>query len=357
MNANRGDAIKSGECLTRADAGAPGQLLIDAAVAENMSDDEICTDLLPLIRSNVYRVDPCRRAVSIEGPDVSHQLIDPDLEDGLRWLGVGSCARSRFDFREQRSRLLLALEDSWCGVFLASHLATLRSDEPLTIIHLDDHTDMMSTLLVVEQCADGSSALEDPLTGAPFDPASPADWHSAITSGAITIGSFLTPFFALDRIVEVFHLKADLEKAETFAVAPQAVDHDLLAGYRFHAIELGDSEADANPKRLYRRSNDAHELLAPLAEDRRAAIHIDLDYFLNDYNGNAWQVGEIDMVAMRKCALERLDHFFSALDRSGISIACWMIGVSPGFCSARHWRFLIEQIERRIADLEAILAR
>ncbi|WP_141521688.1 hypothetical protein [Novosphingobium sp. PC22D] len=343
--------------MSHAEAGTAGRLLIDSEAAADLSIGEIRDAVLPLIRSNIYRVDVDKQAIEIDGPDVSHQLLDPDLEDGLRWLGVGSGARSRFDFREQRSRLMLALEDSWCGVFLANHLATLRSEEPLTIIHLDDHTDMMSTLLVVEQSADGSSALEDPLTGVPFDPASPADWHSAITSGAITIGSFLTPFFALDRIVEVFHLKADLEKAETFAVAPHVVDHDLLAGYRFHAIELGDSAADANPKRLYRRSNDAHELLAQLAEDRRAAIHIDLDYFLNDYNGNAWQVGEIDMVAMRKSALERLDHFFSAFDRSGISIACWMIGVSPGFCSARHWRFLIEEIERRITDLEASPAR
>jgi len=63
------------------------------------------------------------------------------------------------------------------------------------------------------------------------------------------------------------------------------------------------------------------------------------------------------MGATRSCAIERLDHFFSALDRSGVAIACWMIGVSPGFCSARHWRFLIEQIERRITDLEATPAR
>lgn len=342
--------------MTCADATGRVGLLIDAAAAAHLSDAEIRDAVLPLIRSNIYRVDQRRQALEIDGPDVSHQVIDPDLEAGLRWLGIRSDAQSRLNFREERQRFSLALEDSWCGVFLARHLATLRDDEPLTIIHLDDHTDMMSTLLAIESDADGSLVLQDPLSGAAFDPASPADWHSAIASGAISIGSFLTPFFALDRIVEVFHLKADLEKAESFAVAPQATSHELLARYRFHAIELANIADGANTKRLYRRSNDANELLAQLAEGRRAAIHIDLDYFLNDYNGNAWQVGEIDMVAMHKCALERLDHFFSALDRSGVSIACWMIGVSPGFCSARHWRFLIEQIERRITDFEAILA-
>ena len=343
--------------MTGTDANVAGRLLIDTRVAADLSDAEIRDAVLPLIRSNIYRVDPRKKAIEIDGPDVSHHVIDPDLEIGLRWLGIGSDAASRLNFSDERQRLSLALEDSWCGMFLARHLATLRDDEPLTIIHLDDHTDMMSTLLTVESDADGSLALQDPLSGAAFDPASPTDWHSAIASGAISIGSFLTPFFALDRIVEVFHLKADLEKAESFRVAPQAAGHELLAGYRFHAIHLAASAAGADPKCLYRRSNDAHELLAHLAKDRRAAIHIDLDYFLNDFNGNAWQVGEINMVATRSCALERLDHFFSALDRSGAAIACWMIGVSPGFCSARHWRFLIEQIERRITDLEATPAR
>jgi len=342
---------------TGAEAGAIGRLLLNSERTSGLSNEEICQALLPLIRSNIYRVDQRRRALEIDGPDVSHQLIDPDLAVGLRWLGIATDAESRLNFCEERPRFSLALEDSWCGVFLARHLFTLQDDEPLTIIHLDDHTDMMSTLLAVESAADGSLVLQDSLSGAAFDPASTADWCSAIASGAITIGSFLTPFFAIDRVVEVFHLKADLETAETFAVAPRAVDHDLLAGYQFHAIELAASAAGANPKRLYRRSNDAHELLADLADNRRTAIHIDLDYFLNDYNGNAWQVGEINMAAMRDCALNRLDHFFSALNRSGANIACWMIGVSPGFCSARHWRFLIEEIERRIADLEASPAR
>ncbi len=343
--------------MTGAQARIAGRLLLDGQVAAGLSIGEIREAVLPLIRSNIYRVDPDKLAIEIDGPDASHQEVDPDLEVGLQWLGVGSDAGSRLRFREERQHFSLALEDSWCGVFLARHLATLRDDEPLTIIHLDDHTDMMSTLLAVESDADGSLVLQDPLSGCAFDPASPASWHSAIASGAISIGSFLTPFFALDRIVEVFHLKADLEKAQSFAVAPQTTGHELLARYRFHAIELADSAAGESPQRLYRRSNDAHQLLAHLAEGRLAAIHIDLDYFINDYNGNAWQVGEIDLVTTHKIALERLDHFFSALTRSGVSIACWTIGVSPGFCSARHWRFLIEQIERRIADLEVILAR
>lgn len=340
--------------MTRQDPNAAGRLLIDAVVAKDMSDDSICEALLPLIRSNIYRVDPCGRAILIEGPDVSHQVIDPDLDKGLRWFGVGSDAQSRLDFQQKRERLSLALEDSWCGVFLARHLAALRTDEPLAIIHLDDHSDMMSTLLVVENDSAKGLALRDPLAGAAFNPASPADWQSAIASGAITIGSFLTPFFALDRSVEVFHLKADLEEAETFAVASATTGHDLLTGYHFYAIELTDSKAEDGGKSLYHRSNDAHQLLARIGQDRRAAVHIDLDYFLNDYNGNSWQVTELDMPAMRQHALERLDQFFSALKRSGVAIMCWMIGVSPGFCSARHWQFLVEEIERRIADLEDI---
>lgn len=330
--------------------------MLDTVAAAHLSDNEIRDAVLPLIRSNIYRINRKRQALEVDGPDVSHQDIDPDLNVGLRWLGIDSDAASRLNFRTERQRLSLALEDSWCGVFLARHLTALRDDEPLTIVHLDDHTDMMSTLLAVESGLDGSLILQDPLSGAEFDPTSPADWHSAITSGAIGIGSFLTPFFALDRIVEVLHLKNDIAEVETFAVSPHMICQKLLAKYRFFGVELADNAADRKPKCLYHRSSDPHKLLAHLAEGRRAAIHIDLDYFVNDYNGNAWQVGEIDMITARKSALDRLDHFFSAIDRCGVSIACWMIGVSPGFCSARHWQFLIEQIEMRIADLEAIRA-
>ena len=338
--------------MRRVGANAQGRLLLDVEAAHGLTDDAIRGALLPLIRSNIYRVNRNNKAVEIDGPDVSHQLIDPDLQVGLAWLGVGSDTRSRLNFREERSHFALSLEDSWCGEFLARHLATLQTDEPLTIIHLDDHTDMMSTLLVVEAGADGALALKDPLRAMPFDASVPADWRSAIAGGAIGIGSFLTPFFALNRRVELFHLKADQQRVETCSVMPTVTGHDLLAGYQFHSLEVTVVHGGETPERLYCRSSDEQQLLAIVPHNRRVAVHIDLDYFLNDYNGNAWQVARPDVAAKRKLALDQLDPFFAAVEQSGFAITCWMIGVSPGFCSALHWQFLIEQIERRIADLK-----
>ena len=71
----------------------------------------------------------------------------------------------------------------------------------------------------------------------------------ATLSGAISIGSFLTQFFALDRIVEVFHLKADLEKANEDLKAqadPNADTADLIKRYPKAQVR----DFDGNPDRL-----------------------------------------------------------------------------------------------------------
>src|ERR1700722_17938611 len=67
---------------------------------------------------------------------------------------------------------------------------------------LDDHTDMMSTLLQYD-----GEALVDPASGAPFDPGARRSWESAIGTGAVNIANYITPLSYSGRRVHFRHLR------------------------------------------------------------------------------------------------------------------------------------------------------
>ena len=81
-------------------------------------------------------------------------------------------------------------------------------------------------------------------------------------------------------------------------------------------------------------------------------VHIDLDYFINDFNGASRGPGYIPSPALRTMAAVKLDRFFVALAKADIQVDRWIIATSPGFCSAYHWEWLLREIERNIEEYE-----
>ena len=282
------------------------------------------------------------------GPDLCHHAADPDLGSPEFSRPVKGCDLSNGDyanFRVQLQRYDICLEDSWTGYFVAGRLAEVRTNEPLVLIHLDDHTDMMPTLLSLEH--DG---LRDPHTARYFDPTHPPDWSSAIRSGAISIGSWLTALYYLDRAVHVRHLTHGHNSLDDGAhvVVPRTIAVSSLPRASFVAIDRQCGSA-VSSLGTYWSGYDPIALFDSLPEGR-VMVHVDLDYFINDYNGNVGRRTELAVEPLMKRACARLDAFLEAIEYHGIRVERWLVSTSPGFCSVRHWRMLLTALAKAIPE-------
>lgn len=319
-------------------------LALDRLSVGGLTEDEVRESLLPLIRSNHYTVDLERGIVRVEGPDTSYHEIDPFLDQGLSYCRIDRSKQDPAGFHISTPLFDLCLEDSWCGLFLAGRIAHLPPEIPLIIIHLDDHTDMMSTLLLA------GDHLTDPFTGEQFFADNPRCWLAAIASGAIGIGSFLTPFFFLARRLHIAHLSDGPGHAGLYNVEPSVIRHPLLESTGFFDINLDPKDDRFVSLRTYSKSGDPVRLIEGASADRSTyvVVHIDLDYFINDFNGNPAPDSYLPSPELQSAALDKMDAFFDALKGQRVSVDRWMIATSPGFCSGYHWEFLIEALSTRI---------
>ena len=105
-----------------------------------------------------------------------------------------------------------------------------------------------------------------------------------------------------------------------------------------HASRLGTYTASTSSADLVRRGQNGPMI-----------VHVDLDYFINDFNGNIGQRPAGSVKESQARALSLLDELFSALRASGVTVERWIIATSPGFCAARHWTMLISELRQRIA--------
>lgn len=277
-------------------------------------------------------------AVRLLGPEMSYHEVDPYLQKRLAEMFVGR--QEILTYTSRAERIDLCFEDSWTGYFIAALQGEPRRSDALTIIHLDDHTDLMATLLCVSDCG-----LVDPTSGALFDPMCSSSWQSAIHSGAVNIGNYLTPLYYSDRPVHIRHLNNGSPQG-AFWIVREPCRYDLFPGRRFAAIAKVSSPGPDVVGSYYASSSP--NTIVQIQPSTRAIIHIDLDYFINDFNGANRGITYVPDPALRDNATKKLEDFFGALANSEIIVERWIIATSPGFCSAYHWEWLLTEIEQRI---------
>jgi len=183
-----------------------------------------------------------------------------------------------------------------------------------------------------------------------FAPTNPSDWDQAIRTGAIGIGigSFMTALYELTVELDVRHLcHKPSAKGDTLSVVASTRRHPLLPDVEFAAI---DTIAGVQTPRLgtYTASTRASELVRP-SQDGSMIVRVDLDYFINDFNGNIGQKPTVSVDGLEARANSTLDELFAALHASRVTVQRWIIATSLGFCAASHWQMLLSEFSRRIA--------
>lgn len=289
-------------------------------------------------------------AVRLAVPPSADYYIDPELDHGLRWWDPDMTIADVPFAHKRVGDVGISLSDAWTLAFWSDYFAQGGYVPPrITVLHLDDHDDLMTPRLVTS--ASGSFA--DLVTGREFTLAEPAGVRSAVASGAIGMGSFLTPLLHTAEHTQILHLcdtrYAAQRRGEFSIEASSEADTLIRPGSRRPAARLvPGSRNGAGNRGTYQVSPDLSALLTHLT-DRPVFLHIDLDYFNNRFDGDSdWQAAATRHDPPRDSVLGRVETVLAELRSIRSRIVDVTIGISPGFFPAELWQPVCETL---IGDL------
>jgi hypothetical protein len=291
-------------------------------------------------------------------PPSAEFYIDPTLEIGLDWwrrdISEISIAALPFAY-ERRHGFQLSFSDAWTAFSWcewAQRDPKVRN-RPLTILHADDHRDLMSPRIIR-----GEAGLIDLMTRAEIDFTVPASVACAIRSGAIGMGSFFAPMLGVFPGVHVRHLRnsSELTTVGPVPLRPTYLLDTLLEyGAVRPAVERGTNslESDAGLVDSYRVTENMSDWLADLP-DHSIVLHVDMDFFNNRFDGDSNRVlRDHKYDPPISFVIEQIDELFVALERSRTAsrIRDCSISLSPGFFPGELWEPCITRVEGHIRRL------
>lgn len=297
-----------------------------------------------ILRDYFCDKDACAQAIGAEWhlqlfwPDGEDRHVDPRLNEGLNWW-EGEISRSSMAVAKCRhGQILSTLYDTWTLYSWSNWLSRREAgkDGSVLILHVDDHKDLAPPRLFISY-----DQWTDPITGAKFNIADPASVQSSIESGAIGMGSFLTPFLHTFPLAEVRHLCQPPKANQTFDYKIQITtisDDFLEPGSSRPAITLKPITEEVGPGR-YRMTPSTHDWLENTGSGP-VLLHIDMDYFCNRFDGDSdWSTRKNSLNPDFNAIIAKIDEMVLALRKAGIGnrIEDVVIAYSPGFFPAEFW--------------------
>ena len=258
-----------------------------------------------------------------------------DIGAALGWLGVNR--DDVRDFHVSGPQSFLCLLESWIpygwSMFLADNNYRPQS---IAVIHLDDHTDMMSPKIGRYE-----SGWKDMLTHAAVDMRTPETIKQAVLSGAITLGSMMTPLLHYFDRIDVFHLASGKPSTSGILGRTTIADELLDPGRRRMAIDTSHcfSSTQENASR-YLRTHDIVEIVNAIHPTTDIFLHIDMDYFNNRFNGSSeWRNHTVNHDQPLEQQKEEMTRINQSLIRAGLvdRIKHVSIGISPSFYPSEFW--------------------
>ncbi|MFO0584699.1 MAG: hypothetical protein U0229_20700 [Anaeromyxobacter sp.] len=265
-------------------------------------------------------------------PEDWAHFIDPRLPEVLPAWGLGEPGRLPL-FRRWKVEAGRVLSLSLDHAFAAAAWARCRAAGPLTVVHLDRHTDCGAPLLLVD-CEGG---LVDCLTGAPVRAEEPESLEGAAASGAVGIGGFIAPAVALglaSRVVHVYPSRTPLPGPGERTLGVGAGEaHPRRPDLRWLAASL-EGAAGAPLRSVPYLA--AHPATVPAGLPGPLVLDVDLDFASNRYRGDPdWEGTPGPELAPAAFAVE-VGAVLDRLDPArivGVTVA-----LSPGFCPVEAWR-------------------
>ena len=258
-----------------------------------------------------------------------------DIGVGLGWLGVGRDDVRDFYIPGQQS--FLCLLESWIPYGWSMFLAK-NNYQPngISILHFDDHKDMMSPKIGLY-----GTDWKDMLTHASVDMGAPETIKQAVLSGAITLGSMMTPLLHHLNRIDVFHLAHGVSNTAMNIDPTTIADYMLEPGRRRMAVDISSSLTSAHGGvSRYLRAAEIAEIANAIHPKMDIFLHIDMDYFNNRYNGSdEWRHRPARNDQPLGLQKENISRICDSLVRAGIAkrISHVSIGISPSFYPSEYW--------------------
>lgn len=300
--------------------------------------------------------------LELEWSNDPYRYVDPRLNEGLLWWGNELQFKDMATARKRKGRVLLSLNDTWTLESWSEWFNRDAGKNNVVVLHVDDHKDLGSPRIFLSP-----NGWVDPITGRVFDFDNPNSVSKAIESGALGMGSFLTPFLHLIPHSDVRHLCQSPKCTDTsdFAIRLDTTP-DLLLNLdaRRPSVILEETTALSSKSNgvvhgRYRFTNNLDAWLEGLelqVEKNNTAflLHIDMDYFCNRYDGDSDALLHpcpLDLSLPQ--VLEQIDILTGALrSRSLItSLDDIVIALSPGFFPSEFWAASCERLLKGLGEL------
>lgn len=274
----------------------------------------------------------------LEWSDDRERYVDPRLQEGLDWWQLETGFSDMPLAKRRNGRVLQTLYDTWTLLSWSEWLARqsqMRASS-VVLLHVDDHRDIGSPRLFNEPCG-----WRDPITKKTVSLMDPDSIHSAICSGAIGMGSFLTPFLHAVPMAEVRHLCQPPKSQQTLdfkILLSEETDTLLDITATRPSIELVDSDEIKQPG-CYRLTPHLSDWLEGI-KDQPILLHIDMDYFCNRYDGDSDFLDRPSHLNLSlDVVFEKIDELLEALHKNNICerLEDIVIAFSPSFFPAEYW--------------------
>jgi hypothetical protein len=274
-------------------------------------------------------------------------LYCENVEKGLRDFGIDKNEVRYFHILGQKS--FFCLLESWIPFGWSKFITeTQYLPEKLSLIHLDDHTDLMSPKISIT-----NNRWTDMLTRKSVSFSEPDSIRMAIESGAITVGSMMTPLIHHIRNVDVFHL---MQNVDTVVQCLEKDKHpDTLIDPSQKRISINFLENSYNKSmksNIYLKTSHLSEIIKNIKPEAEIFLHIDMDYFNNRYNGSTdWANYSLKYnLSLDEQKIVMRIFCQKILDAGLVSrIKHVSIGVSPSFYPAEFWKegtiFLLSELD------------
>ncbi|WFR98058.1 GNAT family N-acetyltransferase [Rhizobium tumorigenes] len=280
-------------------------------------------------------------------PSGRERHIDDKLDLGLDWWGKGLKREEMARARRRSPKLLRCLYDSWTLASWSEWLKRRGGTETLTslvLLHVDDHRDLGSPRIERNE-----AGWRDLITNRQISLSDPDTVIEAIESGAIGMGSFMTPFLAAVPLAEVRHLCQPPKAVATrdFVIRIEDNSDDLLQPGASRPVATLEPSSGTGAGH-YRLTPDVDDWLEGI-QGGPLLLHIDMDYFNNRYDGDSdWRERPARLDTPVEKIFAQITMLTQALRRRGLLevIEDVVFAFSPGFFPAELWA----KVDRHLAS-------
>lgn len=256
-----------------------------------------------------------------------------NVSTGLEFLGIKH--EDIKNFCSMRDKAVLCLSENWLPFAFSKFLSQTNNNiSGLTILHIDDHRDLMSPYL-----SHKNGLYFDMISGNTVDFADPLTVRRAVESGAITIGSMLTAIVYSLQYTDIFHIKENV-RYKSSKIKKECFPDNLLSDNCNRIAIKTDDDTDCGIGE-YHITSEWSNVIAHIDVSKPCLLHIDMDYFNNRYNAStSWMENKDrhDPPFDRQKIL--MDALFEGLKSIlKLTEVCYvMIGISPSFYPVEYWR-------------------